>query len=114
LLQAGKSLVIFPEGTRTPNGQLQEGRPGIGVIVADARCPVVPVYIAGTFDVLPMGAKWIRCRPVRVVFGEPLDFTRELQMYQGKELYQHIYQRVMARISDLSCMGQSDNSDSLI
>lgn len=114
LLTGGKSLVIFPEGTRTPNGQLQEGKPGIGFLVANAHCPVVPVYIAGTFDVLPIGAKWIRCRPVRVVFGEPLDFTHELQMYQGKDLYQHINRRVMARIADLSRVGQSDNSDLII
>ena len=114
LLTGGKSLVIFPEGTRTPNGQLQEGKPGIGFLVANAHCPVVPVYIAGTFDVLPIGAKWIRCRPVRVVFGEPLDFTHELQMYQGKDLYQHINRRVMAGIADLSRVGQSDNSDLII
>lgn len=114
LLKAGKAVVIFPEGTRTPNGQLQEGKPGIGVIVAEAHCPVVPVYIAGTFDVLPIGVKWMRCRPVHVVFGEPIDFTHEIQMYHGKELYQHITQRVMTRIADLSRMGQADNSDSLI
>ena len=108
LLNSGKSVVIFPEGTRTPDGQLQQGKPGIGVIVANSHCPVLPVYIAGTFDVLPMGAKWIRCRPVRVVFGEPLEFTEELQRYKGKELYQHINQKVMTRISDLSRRGQAE------
>ena len=113
LLKAGKSVVIFPEGSRTLNGQLQGGKPGIGLIVADAHCPVVPVYIQGTFDVLPIGAKWIRCRPVRVIFGEPIDFTQELQMYQGKDLYQYINRKVMARIAGLSRMGQSANSDSL-
>jgi 1-acyl-sn-glycerol-3-phosphate acyltransferase len=113
LLNHGKSVVIFPEGTRTPDGHLQKGKPGIGVIIAEARCPVVPVYISGTFEVLPVGAKWLRCRPVRVVFGAPLEFTQELKRYQGKELYQQINQQVMDRISDLSRMGKSESSTSL-
>jgi len=113
LLKGGSSVVIFPEGTRTPDGNLQDGKPGIGVIVAEAHCPVVPVFIEGTFKVLPIGAKWLRCHPVRVTFGEPMDFTEELQQYQGKELYQHITRQVMARISDLSRMGRSEQSNSL-
>lgn len=107
LLNAGRSVVIFPEGTRSPDGNLQPGKLGIGMIVAEAQCPVVPVYLGGTFEVLPMGASWVRPHPVLVRFGEPIDFCHDLEMYQGKELYKHISQTVMDRIADLRRVGQS-------
>jgi len=101
LLKAGKAVVIFPEGTRSPDGTLQAGKPGIGMIVAEAQCPVIPVYIDGTFQVLPMGASWLRRHPVSVTFGEPLDFRQDVEKYQGRALYKHISQTVMNRIADI-------------
>ncbi len=101
MLKAGKAVVIFPEGTRTPDGALQPGKPGIGRIVAEAQCPVVPVYLRGTRQVLPPGALWLRRHPVEVSFGESIDFRDECRQYQGKALYQHISQTVMARIAEL-------------
>ena len=101
LLKAGKAVVIFPEGTRTLDGMLQPGKPGIGVLVAEARCPVVPVYLRGTYQVLPTGASWVRRHPVEVSFGESMDFQEACRQYQGKELYQHISHTVMARIAEL-------------
>ena len=101
LLKAGKAVVIFPEGTRTTDGTLQPGKPGIGVLVAEARCPVVPVYLRGTYQVLPTGASWPRRHPVEVSFGESMDFQEECRQYQGKELYQRISHTVMARIAEL-------------
>ncbi len=107
LLKAGKAVVIFPEGTRTPNGALQPGKPGIGLLVAAAQCPVVPVYLRGTYEVLPMGATRLRLHPVEVLFGESMDFHEDCQRYSGKELYQRISQTVMARIAELHDVGRS-------
>ena len=107
LLNAGKAVVIFPEGTRTPDGTLQPGKPGIGMIVAEAQCPVIPAYLEGTFQVLPMGASRLRRHPVSVRFGESIDFSQDLKRFQGKELYKHISQTVMTRIADLSRVGNS-------
>lgn len=107
MLNAGKAVVIFPEGKRSPDGNLQPGKPGIGMIVAEAQCPVIPVYLDGTFRVLPMGAFWLRPYPVAVRFGKPVDFRHDLERYQGKELYTHISQTVMDRIADLKRVGQS-------
>lgn len=101
LLKAGKAVVIFPEGTRSPDGTLQAGKPGIGMLVAEARCPVVPVYLRGTYEVLPMSASWPKPHPVEVSFGECMDFHEACRRYQGKELYQRISQTVMARIAEL-------------
>lgn len=105
LLKAGKPVVIFPEGARTPNGELQQGKPGIGVIVAGADCQVVPVYIRGTYKVLPMGSSRICLHPVVVVFGKPISFSEDMQGHQGKDFYKHVSQTVMTRIAELSHVG---------
>ena len=86
LLKAGKAVVIFPEGTRTPDGMLQPGKPGIGRLVDQAQCPVVPVYLKGTYQVLPMGASWVRRHPVEVSFGEVHGFSRGLSTISGKRI----------------------------
>ncbi|RMH07510.1 MAG: 1-acyl-sn-glycerol-3-phosphate acyltransferase [Nitrospirae bacterium] len=111
LVKAGKPVVIFPEGTRTPDGTLQPGKPGIGVIVAETGCPVIPVYIQGTYQVLPLGASCPRLHPVEVRFGKPIDFGEMLkQNHQGKTLYIQISQTVMAQIAELGHVGQSGKS----
>ncbi|MBI3603593.1 MAG: 1-acyl-sn-glycerol-3-phosphate acyltransferase [Nitrospirae bacterium] len=101
LIKGGKVVVIYPEGTRTPDGRLRPGKPGIGVIVEETGCPVVPAYIDGADDALPMGTAWIRCHPVRVTFGTPIDFSAEAQCYAGKEFYRHVSRTVMERIAEL-------------
>jgi 1-acyl-sn-glycerol-3-phosphate acyltransferase len=73
----------------------------VGVIVAETGCAVIPAYIAGTREVLPMGARWISLHPIRVTFGTPIDFTEAVQRLSGKDLYQHVSRIVMARIADL-------------
>jgi 1-acyl-sn-glycerol-3-phosphate acyltransferase len=106
LLRQGKALVIFPEGGRTQTGRLRPGKPGIGLLVAQTKVPVVPVYIHGTYEVLPQGARWPKCRPVTVTFGAPLDFSEALARLEGKEFYRHVSQTVMAKIAELG--GVSD------
>ncbi len=101
LIQDGKVVVIYPEGTRTPDGRLKRGKPGMGVIVAETGCAVIPAYLAGTRDVLPPGARWISLHPVRVTFGAPIDFTEASRRLSGKELYQHVSRTVMAKIAEV-------------
>ena len=57
-LQAGRAVVVFPEGTRTSNGGLQPIRPGVVLLIKRAKAPVVPVGIAGAFEA------WPRWRPL--------------------------------------------------
>ncbi len=107
LLRQGKVLVIFPEGGRTPTGRLRPGKPGIGLLVAQTKCPVVPVYIQGTYEVLPPEASWPKCRPVTVTFGAPLDFSDALSRTEGKEFYRHVSRTVMAKIAELGGVSNS-------
>ena len=101
LIKEGKPVAIFPEGGRTVTGALKPGKPGIGMIVAQTGCPVVPAYIAGTFKVLPPGAKWPRFHSVTVTYGAPIDFSSDVARLEGKALYQQVSRTVMARIAEL-------------
>jgi len=103
-VKAGEAVVIYPEGGRSDDGKLQPGKPGIGIIVEATGCPVIPTLLEGTYDALPPDAKWIRLRPIRVVYGPPMDFSSLLGRENGEEkkaVYQQISQEIMDRISAL-------------
>ncbi|HEV2189134.1 MAG TPA: AMP-binding protein, partial [Stellaceae bacterium] len=74
VLAAGNALIWFPEGWRSPTGELQHFLPGIGKIVTESGRPVVPAYIQGTFEALPRGRRWPRRHPIAVRFGAPIEF----------------------------------------
>jgi 1-acyl-sn-glycerol-3-phosphate acyltransferase len=103
-LKAGEMVVIYPEGTRALNGELQAGKPGVAMVATAAGCPVLPVHLEGTYEALPPGAHWIRFRPIRVVFGAPMDFSAALESEsedKKKLVYQQISQEIMDRIAAL-------------
>ncbi len=74
LADSGYSILIYPEGARTPDGAMKEFRPGVGVMAVRLGIPVVPVHIEGLFEVLPVHATWPTPGPVRVRFGAPIRF----------------------------------------
>jgi len=109
LLISGKPVVIFPEGSRTEDGVLQSGRPGIGFLVAESQCQVIPAFISGTFTVLPPGATWPRLVPVSVTFGKPLSFSKIGNDGRSKEFYEQVGRTVMEHIAQL--MNESQAGD---
>jgi 1-acyl-sn-glycerol-3-phosphate acyltransferase len=74
-VRAGKSLAVFPEGTRTPDGRLQEFQPGTFKIAIRAGVPIVPVAIRGTFALLPKTTLAPRPGRVDVFICEPIETT---------------------------------------
>ncbi len=100
LIKAGKVVVIFPEGGRSLDGRLRSAKAGLGMIVAQTGCPVVPAYLKGTFEVLPAGAKRPKFHPVSVSFGAPLSFSREGNT-ETKAFYHAVSRVVMERIAAL-------------
>ena len=72
VLRSGDVLVMFPEGTRSETGRVQEGQRGFGMVASLAGVPVVPVYIAGAFDAMPRGTRRVRFVRVTVEYGEPI------------------------------------------
>lgn len=72
ILSRGEPVLIFPEGTRTRTGELQDFKPGLGLIAWELKVPIVPAYIQGTYEALPVGASLPRPRKVKVTFGAPV------------------------------------------
>jgi len=71
-LKAGMPLVIFPEGGRTPDGEIKPFLPGAFFLAIKAQVDVVPVALVGTFELLPMDTYHIKCRPLEMRVGEPI------------------------------------------
>jgi 1-acyl-sn-glycerol-3-phosphate acyltransferase len=100
LLKTGHRTLIFPEGTRSLNGQIQQARPGMGMIIAKTLAPVVPVRIFGSFEAWPKGGK-IRLHPITVVVGKPIRFTKEDCLPANREVYQKVSEQVLTAIGTL-------------
>lgn len=73
LVDRGESLLLFPEGERTPHGALLPFRQGLGIMASELGVPIVPVATIGLEQVLPRGRVWPHRGTVRVAFGAPLD-----------------------------------------
>jgi len=99
LVRAGHATVIFPEGSRTLDGQLQPAQPGLGLVIAKTLAPVVPMRIFGAHKAFPRGGKPRPFTPITLVIGEPIHFTKDDLVGEGRELYQRLSERVMERIA---------------
>src|SRR6202795_3749277 len=72
LLKSGWNLVLFPEGSRTPDGRIQEFKPGVGHLANETGTPVVPIHIRGAYQIMPRGQKLPLPGPIRVRIGKPM------------------------------------------
>jgi len=98
LVRAGNATVIFPEGSRTLDGKLLPALPGLGLVIAKTLAPVVPMRIFGAHAAFPRGGKLRLFRPITVVVGEPMRFTKADLVGEGREMYQRLSEAVMKRI----------------
>ena len=102
LLQAGQLFGIYPEGTRSPDGRLYRGRPGVGWLALRSGLPVIPVGMVGTRRVLPPGHLVPRPGRIEVRFGAPLKFGPEITALPPGKARQLIAEQVMTAIRELS------------
>ena len=109
-------LLIFPEGTRSLNGELQPFKPGVlSLLIYGPDVPVIPTYIDGTYHALPKGRNLPKKYPVRIVFGEPLTFPRkhcesEAETSIDPDKYQEFLELAQNRVAELGATlkGQED------
>ena len=102
VLNEGKVLGIYPEGTRSPDGILYRGRTGIARMVLEAGVPVVPVAMIGTAEVMPIGAKLPKIRRIGMVLGEPLDFSRFAGLQSDRFILRSVTDEIVYEIMRLS------------
>ena len=103
-LLRNENLLIYPEGTRSLNGELQPFKSGLGLLAYEAGVPIVPAHVSGTYEALPKGKSLPRKSRVRVVFGEPVapGFPEESATKTSKrEIYRKIADEVRSRIEQL-------------
>ena len=101
-LKEGHRVLVFPEGSRTLDGNLGEAAPGIGLIAVKSGVPIQPVRISGARDALPRGSARIRFARITVSIGPPIYLTHaEIKAAKGKDDYERIARRIMASIEVL-------------
>ncbi len=98
-LQAGMPLVIYPEGGRTPDGEIKPFLPGAFFLAIKAQVDIVPIALVGTYELLPMNTYHLKCRPLEMRVGEPISTTglkmRDMEAVSAKvrkameDLYYH-------------------------
>lgn len=74
-LRQGMPLVIFPEGGRTRDGQIQPFLPGAFFLAIKAQADIVPIALVGTFELLPMNTYHIKCQPLEMRIGKVISTT---------------------------------------
>ncbi|HET7340743.1 MAG TPA: lysophospholipid acyltransferase family protein [Methylomirabilota bacterium] len=100
VLEDGKALLVFPEGTRGEEGVLRPAKPGAALLAVQTGATVVPVYVSGSGRAWPRGRRLPRPAKVVVTFGAPLTFARATGA-ERKTQYEAASRRMMAAIAEL-------------
>ena len=102
VVRNGGAVLIFPEGTRSPDGKLQPAQPGIGMIAAKTGAPVVPVRIIGSYKALPRRSVLPRGVSLSVQVGHPLCASAiGFGDKNDREAYDALSSMVLRKISEL-------------
>ncbi|HLU97521.1 MAG TPA: lysophospholipid acyltransferase family protein [Thermobifida alba] len=103
VLEQGKLLGIYPEGTRSPDGRLYRGRTGVARMALQARVPVIPMAMINADKIMPPGQVVPRLgiRPI-VKFGKPLDFSRYYGLEKDPRVLRAVTDEIMYALMELS------------
>lgn len=97
LLAAGISVLFFPEGTRSRDGQLLPFKPGGFVVAVEAGVPIVPVTINGSRSILPPGDWQVRSGTIEIIFGEPIHVDAQVpKKIAREELLVQVHEAIVA------------------
>ncbi|MFP4352506.1 MAG: lysophospholipid acyltransferase family protein [Puniceicoccaceae bacterium] len=98
VLRSGGGLLVFPEGTRSPDGNFLPPRRGIGLLACKGGVPVVPARIFGTFEALGRNREPRWGQPIRVRFGKPLPAAEFDPGRKAKDRFDLASETIMAAI----------------
>ncbi len=102
-VKEGGRILIFPEGSRTPDGEIHDAMPGIGLILGRLTgVPVIPIRIEGAYDCLPIHSTRVRFSPpITVSIGDPIPFTEAELKTRSRDGQRAIGKKVMDAIRAL-------------
>ena len=101
ILAQGDLLVIYPEGTRSPDGRLYRGRTGIARLAMESGAPVVPVAMFNTAEIQPTGKVIPKIMRVKMVFGEPIYFSTP-EKANDPESLRKATDQIMKKLQEMS------------
>jgi 1-acyl-sn-glycerol-3-phosphate acyltransferase len=101
-LKKGEVIVIYPEGTRTLTGKIQEGKTGVARLALWSGVPVIPLGIKGTFEILPKGKTIPKFKKATLKFGKPLYFDKYYDKPLTRRLLRSITRTLMKQIAKLA------------
>lgn len=102
ILRQGHVLMVFPEGERTTTGQLLEPKPGVALIADHAGVPLMPAYIWGSYQAMPVGSNFAKPHKLRVFYGEPFTLDEvKAASANKKEFYERAGELIMEKIRQL-------------
>lgn len=101
VLKDGHVIDMYPEGTVSKDGFLQEPRLGTAFIALQAKVPVLPAAIIGTFNVMSKGQRFPRPHNVVIKFGRPLYFDEYYDKPYNKEILKFVTMQIMNEIKVL-------------
>lgn len=105
VMEKNNGLLVFPEGTRSIDGNLQPFKPGVlSLLIYGQQVPIIPTYIKGTYQVLPKGQNIPKKHPVQIVFGKPLqlDVTQSPEnISENSEIYQKFLEELEHQVAEL-------------
>jgi long-chain acyl-CoA synthetase len=103
ILRNRKSLLIFPEGGRSYDGEIMEFKKGVGILSIELNVPVIPAYIKGSFEALPRSAIWPKFTEMKIIFGKPF-YPSDLDMSkkpEDKDDYQYFVDELRKKVKGL-------------
>lgn len=106
-LAQGRAILIFPEGSRTPDGEMHEFKRGVALLVKKARCPVLPASIEGAYEAWPSsrGIPRLLGQRVRVAYGTPIPYDELMKDGADAAL-----ERIRAAVVALQSHGAADGA----
>jgi 1-acyl-sn-glycerol-3-phosphate acyltransferase len=96
LLNAGISVLFFPEGTRSKDGTLLPFKPGGFAVAAETGVPVVPVTVNGSRAIMPSGDWRVRSGEIEIIVGEPIQIDPQLSKKAARDELQRKVQEIIA------------------
>ncbi len=108
LMGVRRPLLVFPEGTRSVNGQLQPFKAGVGLLAYELDAPVVPLHIAGTREALPKGTRTPTRHPLRLLFGSPVATTSFKGCATALSPYEIYYEIAAALKRQIEALGRKN------
>ena len=109
-IRAGETLLVFPEGTRARDGEMAPFKPAVGYLCLHEKVDILPMWLGGTHEALPVGAALPRHRRMEVRIGVPIDHREMLKATQHlsrSRAYRAVTEELELRVRTLSGLGPS-------